>query len=95
VTTTTPARALILVAGTGTRLGAPREEVIRQAVGDQLDGMRIRYRVNDRFDSTGTTHSLKTALQNVDEDTLVLEGDDESDLRRAEAMFTGATHGSR
>jgi NDP-sugar pyrophosphorylase family protein len=61
-----------------------REDAIRQAVGDKLNGMRIRYRTNARFDSTGTAHSLQIGLQNVDEDALLLEGDvyfDERALR--------------
>ena len=48
---------------------------IKTALGDVVGGMRIRYHVNEQYESTGTARSLWLGLQEVDADVLVLEGD--------------------
>ena len=50
-------------------------EQIRRGIGDAVRGMRVRYRSNDRYATTGTAESLRVGLQDVDDDVLIVEGD--------------------
>jgi choline kinase len=51
------------------------EENVRQRLGTVMGRMRISYRANTEFRRTNTTYSLWLALNDVDEDIVVLEGD--------------------
>jgi choline kinase len=112
-TETSPARAVVLVAGMGSRLG-PRArhvpkclttvggtpvltnalrhleavgvretilvvgymaEVVQHRIGGEFGRMRIAYRTNSVFETTGTSRSLWLGLDGIRENVLVLEGD--------------------
>lgn len=51
-----------------------KQEMIREAVGDGLDGVSARYLVNERYHA-GSLSSLWTARPELDEDVLIMDAD--------------------
>ena len=52
-----------------------RHEDVQACVGDRVGGMRVTYRRNDEYRTTGTSRSLEIGITDLGADLLVLEGD--------------------